>query len=216
MSAEETNRMTISEPMTFATDLLLAAVGAVLARRLAVQAGRRGLTARRWWSVAFAATALAALAGGVWHGVHTHLPWLADRGLWKLTLVAAGAASFSLLAAASFGGLAPPARKTALTIATAGSLAYLFWISISDDFIAVVLTSGFALLYVAAVHFARIGRPGSKAILVGVAVALVGGVVQAARLAPHPSFNHNDLYHVIEAVALVVFFRGARRVEDLP
>lgn len=205
----------IHEPMTFATDVLLAAVGAVLAWRLGGEARHPGLAARRWWAVGFAATAVAALAGGVWHGFHAHFPWLLERTLWKLTLVAAGVTSFALFAAASFAGLAAPARKFALTVAAAASLAYLFWISTSDDFLAVVLDSGLALLFVAAVHLVRIGRAGSSTILTGVFIALAGGGVQASGLAPHASFNHNDLYHVIEIVALVCFFRGARRVEDL-
>jgi hypothetical protein len=39
-------------------------------------------------------------------------------------------------------------------------------------------------------------------------------VVQAAKLAPHPGFNHNDLYHVMQIVAMVLLYRGARRLTD--
>jgi hypothetical protein len=39
--------------------------------------------------------------------------------------------------------------------------------------------------------------------------------VQATGLAPHPNFNHNDLYHVIQIAAMVLLYRGARRLSDL-
>jgi hypothetical protein len=206
--------MTIAEPATLATDLLLAAVAATLAWRLGALARRPGLAARRWWAVAFTTTASAALAGGLWHGFRPHLPWLLERALWKSTLVAAGIASFALVAAAAFAGLAARPRRAVLIAAAAGSAVYLAWIALRDDFFSVVLDSGVALFLVFTVHLARRERAGSPAILVGVAVALLGGVVQAAHLAPHPDFNHNDLYHLIEVAAILVFYAGARRLLD--
>jgi hypothetical protein len=38
--------------------------------------------------------------------------------------------------------------------------------------------------------------------------------VQARRLAPHRLFNHNDLYHVIQMVALYAFYRGGLQLVD--
>jgi hypothetical protein len=208
--------MTIHEPATFATDLALTALGAVLAWRLGASARRPGLAARRWWAVALAATAIAALAGGLWHGFRPYLPWLVERALWKTTLVGAGASSFALVAAASCAGIERRARRVVLGVAAVASACYFAWIALRDDFLAVVLTSGAALLFVAGVHLVRRRRPGSLPILAGVAVALAGGAVQALRLAPHPSFNHNDLYHVIVMGALALFYAGARRLEDEP
>jgi len=33
-------------------------------------------------------------------------------------------------------------------------------------------------------------------------------LVQAFRLAPHPQFNHNDLFHVVQMGALYLLYRG--------
>jgi hypothetical protein len=30
----------------------------------------------------------------------------------------------------------------------------------------------------------------------------------------HRHFNHNDLYHVIQVAAMLLFYRGARRLTD--
>src|SRR4029077_3580882 len=56
----------ISEPVTLATDYLLAAAAALMALRVLRTAG--GQDARRWWGVAFIALALGAALGGTHHG----------------------------------------------------------------------------------------------------------------------------------------------------
>jgi len=44
----------------------------------------------------------------------------------------------------------------------------------------------------------------------GLAVSIAGLVVQQGHLSLHPNFNHNDLFHCVQIVALFCFFRGAR------
>ena len=44
----------------------------------------------------------------------------------------------------------------------------------------------------------------------GLLVSIVGLVIQQGHLSPHPNFNHNDLFHCIQIVALWCFFRGAK------
>jgi hypothetical protein len=49
-----------------------------------------------------------------------------------------------------------------------------------------------------------------------VALAVVGAGVQASGFALHRHFNHNDLFHVIQLAATVLFYRGALRLRDRP
>jgi hypothetical protein len=42
-----------------------------------------------------------------------------------------------------------------------------------------------------------------------VAISLVGLAVLVLKLSPHPCFNHNDLYHVIQMGGLYCLYRGA-------
>ena len=44
----------------------------------------------------------------------------------------------------------------------------------------------------------------------GLAVSIAGLVIQQGHLSLHPSFNHNDLFHCVQIIALWCFFRGAR------
>ena len=61
---------------------------------------------------------------------------------------------------------------------------------------------------------ARWRAPGMGWLIGGVAVSLVAGLVQARRIAVHRHFNHNDLYHVIQILALYLVFRGGVLLVD--
>ena len=45
-------------------------------------------------------------------------------------------------------------------------------------------------------------------------VSVIAACVQASGFALHRHFNHNDLYHVIQIAAMVLFFIGCRRLRD--
>ena len=44
----------------------------------------------------------------------------------------------------------------------------------------------------------------------GLTVSIAGVVIQQGHMSLHPSFNHNDLFHCVQIVALWCFYRGAR------
>jgi len=63
-------------------------------------------------------------------------------------------------------------------------------------------------------HAFRHREPGSRPILAGVAVSALAAGVQASGLSLHANFNHNDLYHVVQIAATVLFYRGASTIRD--
>ncbi len=44
----------------------------------------------------------------------------------------------------------------------------------------------------------------------GVGLFVAGAVIQQAALSPHPAFNHNDLFHVVQILANTCIFASAR------
>ncbi len=70
------------------------------------------------------------------------------------------------------------------------------------------------LLAAALYAMARWHAAGMGWLVAGVAVSLVAVLVQVRRVALHRHFNHNDLYHVIQMVALYLFFRGGALLVD--
>jgi hypothetical protein len=194
--------LTIAEPMTVFTDYVLAGVTAWLCFLL-LGSSRRGKSIK-FWGVAFAALALGAFLGGTWHG------FFQDYWLWKATVLAIGVASFGMLAGSACAVLSGMPRTVVLAFAAAKLAVFCVWIAGRDDFIVVVLDTGIAFVALAALHLWRL----NGWILAGVAVSIVAALVQASGFALHAHFNHNDLYHVIQVGAMLLLYRGARRLSD--
>ncbi len=190
----------MNEPMTVLTDYALGGVAAWFS----VLLFRNPQASRRLWALAFAALAAAAFLGGTWHG------FLQSDLLWKGTTLSAGVASFGMVAGSSYAVFSPPLRAFVLTAALAKLVVYSAWMLGHDAFIYVVIDTAIAFMVVAALHLWKWNGP----ILAGVAVSIAGAVVQASGLRLHEHFNHNDLYHVIQIAALVLLYRGAKRLQS--
>lgn len=201
--------LTVSEPATVFTDFLLTGLSWWFAYRLA---GSEANIVRRWWTRAFVLIGAGAFAGGLWHGFHLEMPPLVDTSLWRACLLLALGSSYCLWQATAYGF--PPAhkpewwRRLGLLKALAGAIAAL----IRPEFVVVLADFAASMLFLA-VRVIRAGtQPGARWLLAGVALFALGGIVQSAGLAPHPSFNHNDLFHVIQLGGNFLFYLGARRV----
>jgi hypothetical protein len=189
----------ITEPATLATDYLLAAFTAALAWRLRAS----GLWPQRCWAVAFAAIAVAGVAGGTVHGFRLVMGPTLTSGLWVLTLEALLVAGLAIIAAT---------YRPLLTAAALAYAGYAIWVAIHPKFVFAIVGYGAALPVLVTAHlraWMASRSPASMWILGGVAVSVVAAVVQQSGWGPHPHFNHNDLYHVIQAVAIWFLYRGA-------
>jgi hypothetical protein len=196
----------VTEPMTAATDLLLGAVSLVLGARLLTRTG----TARRLWGVGLALSGLGAWSGGAWHAFHLQLTAGASGTLWKTTMLLVGAAATALVIG-SARALLPRQRGRPVVVAALVQLAiYAAAVAFTDAFVLVIVQYGLSLLTIAAL-FLTTGRqkPSGRWILGGIGASVAGAVIQAARIAPHPSFNHDDLFHVVQIAAAWLFYRGA-------
>jgi hypothetical protein len=182
----------MNEPMTLLTDYALAAVSAWLGFKLT------GVS--RFWALAFFALALAALLGGTWHGF-----WHNDL-LWKATTLSVGVASFGMVVGSALAVTRGWALRILIGFAIFKFIAFSAWMLVHDDFIWVVADTASALVVVGLLHLWRF----NGWMLAGVAVSIVGGVVQASGLALHARFNHNDLYHVIQIAAMLAFYKGLK------
>jgi hypothetical protein len=187
----------VNEPTTVLTDYALGAVAAWLS----VLLFKSTHSSQRLWALAFAALAAGAFLGGTWHG------FVRSDLLWKAAVLSVGVASFGMVA----GSARATMKSNALPVLAAIKLAaYLGWMLLHDEFIYVVLDTGIALAVVAALHLWKWNGP----MLAGVAVSVIAGLVQASGFTLHEHFNHNDLYHVIQTVAVVLLYQGAKRLQS--
>jgi len=203
----------IAEPATLLTDYALAGATAWLAWSLVRE--REGQRSRALWALAFAALALAAALGGTWHGFAPAFAPIAVLLVWKATVLCVGVGSFGMLAGSAIAITAGNARKTLVAIAGVKLAVYSAWMVGHSEYVYVIADTGTALVLVAALHLRSAARDrASRWILAGVGVSVLAAGVQAGGFALHRNFNHNDLYHVIQIVAMVLFYAGARRLRD--
>ena len=205
--------MTIAEPTTMLTDYALAGVTGWFA--YALFRAREGQRARSLWALAFAALALAAALGGTWHGFGPAFPETAALLGWKATVLSVGIASFGMLAGSAISTTAGKARKSLLALAVTKLAVYSGWMLGHSEYIYVIMDTGAALVLLAVLHLWPAARDSaSRWILAGVGVSVIAAGAQASGFALHRHFNHNDLYHVIQIAAMILFYAGARRLRD--
>ncbi len=174
--------------MTVATDYLLAIAAAIFGVRL----WRAGA---HMWALAFFATSAASLLGGTYHG-------LAYEALWKPTVYAVGLASLFLLI-----GLGP----IFAIFGFAKFILYAIWMATHDAFVYVIADYGLTLLVVGAYAGAEWIRRRTRAslwILGSIGGSVVAAAIQQSGFTLHRHFNHNDIYHLIQIVALWMLHRG--------
>jgi len=203
--------MIITEPMTMATDYVMGVLALVLAVRLIRAGAVTGRTPVWVWGLAFMATASASFFGGTYHGFIQMLPVGTAGVLWKMTLMSTGIGSACLLAAVALAGTTGWIRRVWFVLVAVKLAVYVLWMSTHDDFIFVIADYGSALLVMLVLVWMSSPaglRVAARWITAGVAVSVVAALIQALKLAPHPQFNHNDLFHVVQMVALYLLYRG--------
>ncbi len=172
----------LTDPMALVTDSALGLFAWILCVKL--------WRVQRMWALAFLFTGFAAIVGGIFHGYGDRTPML-----WKATVMSVGVASFFLLAGTS--------RRLAI-VATVKLVVYLSWMITHDAFIYVIADYGLTLLLVAIVH------PAKRWVLASIATSIAGALVQQFEISIDARwFDFNDLYHVIQMVALWMLYRAA-------
>jgi hypothetical protein len=208
----------LHEPMTFATDMVLGALSGVLALELFRRAARTGAMPVRLWGAAFVASALAAVLGGLQHGVGPEIgAWRADT-LWTTVLLLGGGTGFFLVASAAATLRSATATRALLIAAGVKLLAYVAWVPWHPEFRWLIYDYGSAMVIVATIQLVRLSQPGgapsARFILAGIATSVAAAIVQQAHVVLHASFNHNDLYHVIQMAATTLLYAGGRRLAE--
>lgn len=206
----------LAEPMTTATDYALAALGAWLGFRLARFARRERRSSGGAWAAALLCTAGGALFGGTWHGLAPYLGETTKLVLWLATYVSIGAANFLLIAGVCLSSARPPLRTWQLAAAAIKLAVLLGCIAVVQHlrYVAYDVAVTLAVLVMFASRSRGRGTGAARFILGGVAVTAAGGLVQRMAVAPHPSFNHNDLFHLMQMGGLYLLYRGGSLLTD--
>ena len=204
----------MTEPDVTLTDFGLAlecALFIVLLQR--GPAGKGSL--RSWYTLFFTSMGAASLLGGTVHGFFLDETRPGAVLLWQLTLLAMGVTTLSLWA---IGGTLLFSQRVFRWVLAAAALQLVaygvivlfvtqeFWVGVADSLPAVLF-----LLVALLVLYARQRRGILLLAAVGPALTLVASLLQYLRIGVHPHyFNHNAFFHVLQAIALLLFFLGGR------
>tara|TARA_B100000749_G_scaffold280223_1_gene275344 strand:- start:48254 stop:48904 length:651 start_codon:yes stop_codon:yes gene_type:complete len=202
----------ITEPMTLITDYLLA--GTSFYAFFLIKRSRNFNSLRSYWMTAFFALGFAALLGGTSHGFRLFITDFEKSIIWKLTLFNVFKASLALsliFLMQVFSGQWMSRIKIILWLKF---FIFLFLaVFVSDQFIIAILDYFPALLITGGVSLKLwLGRNKTyyRYFVLAVGLSFVGAIVQMLKVSLHLHFNHNDIYHIIQIVALWGFYTGAR------
>jgi len=207
----------ITEPTTVATNVVLAGVAFVLGARLGYAAAANGSASGSFMAIALVATAVSAAFGAAAHGIDPLVDREQRERCWRAALYTIGFVGAASIASVAFFTARGSFRTAILVVAGLKLLVYLVSVVRRPEFRVAAADYGGALAVVlgAALYaMARWHAPGTGWLIGGVAVSLVAALIQARRIAVHRHFNHNDLYHLIQIVALYLVFRGGSLLVD--
>jgi hypothetical protein len=196
----------LHEPATFLTDLLLAALAGWCASRTP-----KAPPAARWWRRMLGFTAASAFVGGLYHGFALNFSDSVATGWWIATLWIISLLS-AAMALSLVHELIPPAQQKPWRLVILLKLgAFSSAAFVRPEFFIAVVDYGLILLaWLVAALFTRLAWRGWM--LTAIVVSVVAAGVQQSGWNPAPHFNHNDVYHVIQAFALIAFYRAGRKL----
>jgi len=206
----------MTEPDVTLTDYALAVeclIFAVILHRNKSRYVRLG----RWFTLFFASICAASLFGGTVHGFFLEVDSLGHAILWPASLLAVG---LTAMAAWAIGAELLFSDRISRLFALAAFAEFLAY-----AFVVLILTASFRIAvfnYLPAALFLLIAftavyrREKNRSFLVaacGLVLTFAAALFQQFELGIHPVyFNHNAVYHVIQAVALLLIFLGGRRL----
>ncbi|MBI4781377.1 MAG: hypothetical protein HY785_08615 [Oscillatoriophycideae cyanobacterium NC_groundwater_1537_Pr4_S-0.65um_50_18] len=215
--------MTITEPLTMLTDYAIALQSSGFGILLFRLGRRRQQMAIQLWAIAFGSVAIAALLGGSCHGFALLIEFSTLLLLWKLMLFALSLAGNFMLFAAIKSRLPRRWQAWAGGLVGVKLLAYLSWIVLNpspeDAFVYGVVDYLSAMLLVLLLEL-RVALParsrscGSGWIIAGILISGVAIAVQTSGLVLFRYLSSNDLYHLVQMIALYGFYRGAKLLKD--
>lgn len=202
------------EPDVTLTDFALAIECLVFAMLLTTS-GQWSLPFQLAFIFLFASNSIASLAGGLVHGFYPDHHFPMGRILWRVSLLAIGASTIAIW---NISALLIFEETTSNIITLVAGVAFLIYSSLL--FLRFPPFLWAVVFYLPAVIFMLVAFTVSYLsserieILYGLAgslLTLVAAVIQRAKIFLHPRyFNHNALFHVVQAIALFMIFLAAR------
>lgn len=163
----------------------------------------------------FVSIAVAAAAGGTVHGFFLDESSLGFRILWPITLIVMGITGLAGVHIGTALQFSDRTRTNLNRIALVAFMSYvLIVLFVRRDFLIAILGYFPALIFIGGgflLAYRRRRRPPLLIGFLGICLMLFAAAAQQAKLGIHPRyFDHNALYHLLQAIALFMVFLAAR------
>jgi hypothetical protein len=208
--------VTLIEPDVALTDFALAAECALFAGWL-YGCGAAGNPLRRWFVILFAALGIGALLGGITHGFFPEATSDVARAVWIATLIAIGVgalASWAIGAHVLFASTVARWWSAAAALLFALNVAVVLYVS--QSFVVAIAFYAPAIVFALLAFMLAYRSSGSWSLLpaiAGIVLSLIAAVIQQTHTGIAAlGLTHNALYHLVQAVGLLLIFLTARRL----
>ena len=204
----------ITEPDVALTDYLVATESALFTYLIARKVGQKH-PLRIWFAVFFGSISVAGIAGGTVHGFFLSTETLGYMILWPSTLFAIGVTALAAWVIGARIYFSPNVAGRFSVVAAIGFAGYcLVVLFVTQSFSIAVINYLPAVIFLTVIFTLIYSQARERQVLVGLVgllLTFIAAGVQQGGIALHPMyFNHNALYHLIQAVALFMIFWAAR------
>ncbi|MEE8388403.1 MAG: hypothetical protein V3R65_07500 [Acidiferrobacterales bacterium] len=208
--------MKLLEPDVTLTDFALAIECAVFVAILTTT-GRWGLPYQTAFVFLFACNSMASFFGALVHGHYPDRHLGAGSFFWRGSLLTIGASTIAIWAigAQLLFGTEVSGVITAAAIGAFLVYALLLLIRVPPFSWAVIfyLPAVFFMLAAFVISYSISGKQEMLYGLAGTILTLAAAIIQRSKIKLHPRyFNHNAIYHVVQAVALLMIFLAAQKM----
>ena len=208
--------MTITEPMTLATDYLIVAVALSLSWKLFKSWREDRIEGKRLWALALLFTGCGAFFGGTYHGFKEVLGETISDILWRLTLLSTGLVSLYMALGSIHTMTGSKYLKVARIVTGIKFAAYATTTIFFTKFLLVIIDYGSVMLfmfglsaYIALKHKSQ----SAKLAVLAVITSFIAAAIQQLGPDLHQHFNHNDLYHIVQTGGVYLFYLSAKHAE---
>jgi hypothetical protein len=176
---------------------------------------------RRWWVIFFANIGAASLLGGTVHGFLPDDSALMHQTLWDMNLLAIGGTAVATWNLAALLTKSDAIKRTMPRVAWALAGIYAAVVMfVSNKFlvaIAMYLPATVFLTITMSISCVRDRQRGWEPGIVGLLLTFAAAAVQQLKVVVHPVyFDHNALYHAIQALALFLLYYAQKKVARPP
>lgn len=176
--------------------------------------GHPNSSARNWFAMMFLSVGTAAALGGTVHGF-IHENTLFHTIFWRSTILLIGVSALSAWVLGALIMLGNKGRERIRVLAVVNFVFYLFYVLFFNQSFAVAvvnyLPSAIFLLIGFGITYKRTLNRLALVALSGLILTFVAAGIQQLEIGIHAQyFDHNALYHVIQAFGLFLVFSGAR------